>query len=129
MKIGSTSSSDQAAVPCATTSVNAEGQRASFTPGPWELSDGVVWTTSPWNARVRLAITNSFSPMNGIDNFANARLMAAAPELLAALKGLATSAHNGDWCFDGCNTAGLQKHSPACDAARAALAKATGSAQ
>lgn len=57
------------------------------TPGPWELSEGntSIWGISPLNARVRLANIQKHSPMNGIDWEANARLIAAAPEMLAAL--------------------------------------------
>lgn len=61
---------------------------ATHTPGPWELSGGntSVWAISPPNARVRIADIRQHSPMNGVDNEANARLIAAAPELLEACK-------------------------------------------
>jgi len=59
---------------------------AAFTPGPWSVSSGSVWATSQWGARVRIAPVDFHSPMNGIDGNANARLIAAAPEMFEALK-------------------------------------------
>lgn len=65
-------------------------QTGQHTPGPWKLSEGdtALWGTSPLRARVRLANIIRHAPMNGIDSEANARLIAAAPELLEALQGL-----------------------------------------
>lgn len=61
---------------------------AKYLPGPWEVAAGDVWATSPWNARVRIASVTQFSPMNGVDSAANARLIAAAPELLGVVDSL-----------------------------------------
>lgn len=56
------------------------------TPGPWRVSHDGIWARSPWNAEVRIATILRHSPLNGIDSDANARLMAAAPEMLEVLK-------------------------------------------
>lgn len=65
-----------------------KNENTKHTPGPWELSEGntSLWAKSPWNARVRIAEIKRHSPMNGIDSDANARLIAASPELLEALE-------------------------------------------
>lgn len=54
------------------------------TPGPWELSEGdtSLWAKSPLGARVRISNIIKHAPINGINHAANARLIAAAPELL-----------------------------------------------
>lgn len=60
------------------------------TPGPWELSEGdtSLWAKSPLGARVRISNIIKHAPINGINHAANARLIAAAPDLLAALEDL-----------------------------------------
>lgn len=72
---------------------------AQHTPGPWELSEGdtSVWAMSPLNAHVRIADIKQHSPMNGINNKANARLIAAASELLDGLDDIANIAADIDW--------------------------------
>jgi hypothetical protein len=55
-------------------------------PGPYEFSNGAVWGTSPWNARVRLATITTFAPLNGISSDALGTLFAAAPAMLKALE-------------------------------------------
>lgn len=71
------------------TTASKEAMMKKHTPGPWEVSGGDgIWAVSPWNARFRLATVTKPSPMNGIDWEANARLIAAAPELLEALRSL-----------------------------------------
>lgn len=56
---------------------------------PWDISDGSIWAISPFNARVRIADIKKHAPANGINSEANAALIAAAPELLEALKCMA----------------------------------------
>lgn len=70
------------------------------TPGPWEFSSGGIWAISPWNARVKIATVTTFSPMNGIDSNANGHALAAAAELLAALKSALDEALSYDTEFD-----------------------------
>lgn len=55
----------------------------SHTPGPWTANHNIVATT-----RGRLAIDCGMSGATDAEDCANARLVAAAPELLAALKAL-----------------------------------------
>lgn len=63
--------------------------KSKHTKGPWTLSSDLsIWGTSPLNAKVRLLNMTSHSPSNGIDQSANAQLIAAAPEMLEALKDL-----------------------------------------
>lgn len=85
----------------------------SFTTGPWEFSVDGIWAISPWNARVRIATVTFFAPMNAIDEKANGRLLAAAPDLYDALKAM-VDAHGG---------LGV---SPAMQKATAALSKVDG---
>lgn len=48
----------------------------------------------------------------------------AARALLAALQGLGMDYHDGSQCFGFCAEYGCTDHSPACEAARAAIAQA-----
>lgn len=52
-------------------------QRPNHTPAPWQVNG---------NPRVKIATITKPATMNGIDWQANSCLIAAAPELLAALK-------------------------------------------
>jgi hypothetical protein len=63
-------------------------QNAQHTPGPWTVSD---WNQAPSTAVIgsdASCIARTFSPLAGTikDAQANARLIAAAPDLLAALE-------------------------------------------
>lgn len=58
---------------------------SKFTSGPWRVSVDGIWARSKWNAEVKIATVTICSPMNGIDWQANAALIAAAPDMLAAL--------------------------------------------
>ena len=89
------------------------------TPGPWVAkrwtteSDVIGWYFVVCGHRLPLS---EFESDNPDEVEANAHLIAAAPELLVALRGMvATFAHNFE-----------QGVSPTVDLARAALAKATG---
>ena len=83
---------------------------AKHTPGPWKATARRV--TAP-ETEGRLALDVQINGGNREDNKANARLIAAAPDLLVALQGVVRVADRKTDEFD---------------AARAAIAKATGSA-
>ena len=60
--------------------------KPKHTQGPWKVSSDLsIWGTSPNNAKVRLLNMTTHSSSNGIDQNANAQLIAAAPELLEAV--------------------------------------------
>ncbi len=67
----------------------------NYTAAPWEVSAGDVWPVHG-NPRVKIATITKPAPMNGIDWEANARLIAAAPELLEALKSLVAQARDNN---------------------------------
>lgn len=100
---------------------------AKHTPGPWGCRDGKIvavdvkpdWADIDEDfADERVTVVDLFGAMGGDDTSADARLIAAAPELLAALAGMIEMAthHAMD---DGEKRAILK-------AARAAIAKAKG---
>lgn len=85
---GSTSSTDEAAVPCAT--ISAKRFEAKFTPGPWhaKVDDlvperGAVYVEGPLGWDKQSICDARYSDDVETDE-ANARLISAAPELLAA---------------------------------------------
>ncbi len=83
----------------------------NHTPGPWQVSGSHIYTADP----ERAMLAQVFNPGSKASDFplgANARLMATAPELLAAVKLLLTELVFTD-------TAGTE-------AAHAAILKATG---
>jgi hypothetical protein len=82
------------------------------TPGPWRYEPGTK-TIRAVPSNYWLATMDSWD--GAVDNNANARLIAAAPDLLAALQALA------DKCVPGCTP--YAKELPA---ARAAIRKAEG---
>jgi hypothetical protein len=63
---------------------------------------------------------------NGPTSPTNAKLIAAAPDLLDALKRLNRSHHEPCWCECAIGNPMMTEHSRACVAARAAIAKAEG---
>lgn len=90
--------------------------------GPWEVADGAVWGTSPWNARVRIAQVTHFSPMNGIDSAAHERLIATSPEMFEALEAIEFALSQGMPA-----AMVLDENSPIRDCIRAAVAAVKGS--
>ncbi len=89
---------------------------AAHTPGPWKVGSGNAvqgWTVCIGDSEVLVGGV-------GIASLANARLIAAAPELLEALLQLKRDGNDfAEW---------HPKFSPAIDAIYAAIAKATGAA-
>lgn len=82
----------------------------THTPGPWKAGSRSV---SAPETEDRLGLDIRLYGGNGPDNRANTRLIAAAPELLAALRALV-------------GNEGIVGYSRPYDDARAAIAKATG---
>ena len=89
----------------------------AHTPGPWK---SIACTVRTLDGR-QVALCNGY--VNGADDnespFANARLIAAAPELLEQLE-IAVAILEQDWEGD--------EQSEACNAMRAAIAKTKGGA-
>jgi hypothetical protein len=108
--------------------------KAKHTPGPWTLTaDGAGWyiECSPERghsvAYIRAEIGEEDPDTSDDEKEANARLIAAAPELLEALialLGVAPSKAPGAGLIVGAE----EKHANALQAARAAIKKATGDA-
>jgi deoxyxylulose-5-phosphate synthase len=103
---------------------------ASFTPGPWESSNPhAVFSTAAFHFGNRYMVASVYGdhPECKADDVmaANARLIAAAPCLLAALKALfAVASHKHPLA---CLIVGIEEqHAAAIAAARAAIAKAEG---
>ncbi len=95
---------------------------AKFTPGPWtdQSIDESQWGVYDAAGNVvaqAMQIRPLRQDLKQVERSANARLIAAAPELLDALR------HCVDW-FDA-----MAWDTPAAKQARAAIAKATGSAE
>ncbi len=57
------------------------------TPGPWQVHEGYIYTADPERALLA-QVHNPGSKQTDYPIVENARLMAAAPDLLEALKGL-----------------------------------------
>jgi hypothetical protein len=90
------------------------------TPGPWEAFGPVKFTVYGGDPKVRIAVIDYCTGAPTDEHDANGRLIAAAPDLLAALR-LAQEAMRApldDWKGE------IERK--ALDAARAAIAKAEG---
>ena len=96
--------------------------KQTHTPGPWDW-DGYIITADAGNPRQPIATVNQFLPEFRAEGAANARLIAAAPELLAALKGLVGEINN--LVEEGTLPDGAYVH-PSMVAAKNAIAKAEG---
>jgi hypothetical protein len=98
---------------------------SGHTPGPWQIRpSGAVGTDQMMVASV-YPMEDEFPE----ENFANARLIAAAPNLLAALQRLELSANTVAYCYDKRPenfAVALREMQDDAETARAALAKATG---
>jgi hypothetical protein len=97
---------------------------AKNTPGPWADRNGRVYQTDNQN----LTIANVARAFDGDYSPANARLIAAAPELLGALQ---EAVDCGLVPTSSANDGGPNRHSRqvrCADMIRASIAKATGSA-
>ncbi len=88
---------------------------AGHTPGPWTVVHGVRTLINSSHRSVASTAVNG--KRTTAEDEANARLIASAPALLAALEKCADMVHR-EYCAVTCN--------PACDAASAAIATARG---
>lgn len=101
----------------------------SHTPGPWELEGRKIVSTS--NSLIKFGYINKFnrkvivyqpwlySDPSGNESESNARLIAAAPELLEALEGILANDGSRD-CYDAMELRQFR------ELAKTAIAKATG---
>jgi hypothetical protein len=105
--------------------MNSDGRKqmtTQHTPGPWRVGDAAHTIFGPKQSDGSLAVTIASVAGNARmeDYRANARLIAAAPDLLAALKDITAKLASYEKFPDGSgNTATFDK-------ARAAIAKAEG---
>lgn len=90
---------------------------AEHTPGPWITNGYTIEQDMPKG--VLTSVVAHAEDENNADWQANARLLAAAPELLEACRALL--AFNEELCAD----VGVSKHYPSAERARKAIAKAT----
>lgn len=58
----------------------------------WEVSGTSIWGVTPLNARVRIADVTLLAPSNGVNWVQHANLIAAAPDMLAALRSISRKA-------------------------------------
>lgn len=101
----------------------------THTPGPWRLDNNIAygWKTNPFSITVRKRGVHSTTVANipakqtisRDEAEANARLIAAAPELLEALQAIVKSLVDQD-------DEGMIEHAQQMIDARVAIAKATG---
>lgn len=96
------------------------------TPGPWQFYADVPSTDPNWHivtnaSRMRVLANVHIEPGNEMD-LANARLIAAAPELLTALMSMVSGATANEMFISS------NGENPRLKQARAAIAKATGAA-
>jgi hypothetical protein len=103
---------------------------SNHTPGPWLLNHNTNWKTNPFSITVRKYGVHSTTVANiptrmtvpPQEQQANARLLAAAPDLLAALSDLHLAVTMRPTSSGGLST----RERVALDRARAAIAQATG---
>lgn len=108
-------------------------EHAKHTPGPWEARKGAGWYVARPRYReatlavgmdyVTLVTSPSETPWNDdVESEANARLIAAAPELLKALEGITEEVRNVGY------SPAIEHLGPWVNQAIAAIAKAKGEA-
>lgn len=94
---------------------------SGHTPGPWHIDYAAAGGGNIQSVNGPVANTRWFgnTQKEALEDFANARLIAAAPDLLEALKDLARSLSDSD-------EDGLTEYADVMVAARSAIAKAEG---
>jgi len=112
--------------------MNAEKQMSAHTPGPWELDEGDDGDNFTIRADgefvTRLTKSRYTDDRRDPEAYANAALIAAAPDMLAALAAIvkgADSEPDGDYLV-GMNLGYVAIHRRKIEAARAAIARAEG---
>lgn len=63
----------------------------------WQAQGTRIWCTTPWNARVEIALVSNLAAANGIDCEKVAAVVAAAPKLLEACKRLVGCMNAAGW--------------------------------
>ena len=96
------------------------------TPGPWFYSSGAVWADKDEKIGVAMRIIDS--PVRPYQRDNNMRLIASAPDLLAALIALSEAGRGIEESWEKNLSAAARELSAACDDAEAAIAKARGGA-
>jgi hypothetical protein len=96
----------------------------SHTPGPWSLKDGFVLAVGPVNDPEGKAVTHIVD--NPLEAFDNARLIAAAPELLDACQKFVGHIASLNSDTEKCRHLRMALNCHAGDLIHAAIAKATG---
>lgn len=94
------------------------------TPGPWEIAQTKSANLFITNATGKLSVCNSVNGASSAEETANARLIAAAPDLLEAFQRIAAIADKEPSNLHEAQV--LRYSSWVFDIARAAIAKATG---
>lgn len=104
--------------------------KTTHTPGPWEINegDGMAIAKVSHFAITAPCTANVGSGLSPKENAANARLIAAAPDLLAALKAVSETGDDCPACDRGVLRHPENGHWPACPFGRAGvvIAKAEG---
>jgi hypothetical protein len=95
---------------------------SKHTPGPWRHSYDRGYFVEPLGRDQIGRVCTIQAPRNSETGLADARLIAAAPELLDALVSLGGTC----FCDVGVGDPRMSDHSVPCKKARAAIAKATG---
>lgn len=107
----------------------------SHTPGPWEAERDdnrelydIGHRRTPIGQRCVASVTFGYDEPAETEQHANAKLIAAAPELLEALSALEVAANGADYCYRKRPenfAVALKSLTDAADKARAAVEKAT----
>jgi hypothetical protein len=96
------------------------------TPGPWFYSSGAVWADKDEKIGVAMRIIDS--PVRPYQRDNNMRLIASAPDLLAALIALSEAGRGIEESWEKNLSAAARELSAACDDAEVVIAKAKGEA-
>lgn len=102
-------------------------QNTTHTPGPWESDGSGQIYTADQRLDIALVTHHPNTKMPEPEDLANARLIAAAPELLAALEAIRNDCE--DFINDEDGPGAIETMQAMREAARAAIAKATGKGQ